>query len=65
MGQPTDPHHHRSTPADLSNIGEHFGCADHFANLYPICSQLQGHATRQVLAAVTCAHSPARGHRDG
>jgi hypothetical protein len=57
------PHHRRSKPSALSRVGEHFGRADHFANLRPICSHLQGQAIQQLLTAVTCAYSPTRGHR--
>ncbi len=57
------PHHRRSEPSALPGVGEHFGRGDHFANLHPICSHLQGQVIQQLLTAVTCAHSPARGHR--
>lgn len=45
-------------------VGEHFGRGDHFANLHPICSQVQGPANQGLLTALTCAHSPARQHRE-
>lgn len=57
------PHHRRSEPSALPGVGEHFGRGDHFANLHPICSHLQGQVIQQLLTAVTCAHSPTRGHR--
>ncbi|MET7673132.1 hypothetical protein [Micromonospora luteifusca] len=34
------------SPSSLSDIGEHFGRGDLFANLHPICSQLQGRANQ-------------------
>ena len=46
---------HRSTaspqakPWSLSGVGEHFGRGDHFANLHPICSHLQGQAMQRLL----------------
>lgn len=57
------PHHRRSKPSSLSSVGEHFERSDHFANLRPICSHLQGRAIQRLLTAVTCAYSPARRHR--
>ncbi len=57
------PHHRRSEPSALPGVGEHFGRGDHFANLHPICSHLQGQVIQELLTAATCAHSPARGHR--
>ena len=57
------PHHRRSEPSALPGVGEHFGRGDHFANLHPICFHLQGQVIQQLLTAVTCAHSPTRGHR--
>ncbi len=56
-------HHRRSKPSAVSRVGEHFVRGDHFANLHPICSPLQGQAIQQLLTAMTCAYSPARGHR--
>ncbi|RAO41905.1 hypothetical protein PSN01_06339 [Micromonospora saelicesensis] len=47
----------------LSGIGEHLGHGDLFANLHPICSQMQGHANQRLLGALTCAHSLARRNR--
>ncbi|MEW2144092.1 hypothetical protein AB0869_14895 [Micromonospora vinacea] len=49
--------------SSLSGIGEHFGRGDLFANLHPICSQLQGQANQRLLTVLTCAHSTARRHR--
>lgn len=57
------PNHHRPKRSPLSGVGEHFGRGDHFANLHPICSQLQGRTNRRLLTALTCAHSPTRRHR--
>lgn len=34
-----------------------------FANLRPICSQLQDQANQRLLTALICAHSPVRRHR--
>jgi hypothetical protein len=58
------PHRSTASPqvkaSSLSGVGEHFGRGDHCANLHPICSQGQGQAVQPLLAAATCAYSPAR-----
>lgn len=54
----------RSERSALLGLGEHFGRGDHFANLRPICSHLQGQDTQRLLTGMTCAYSPATEDRE-
>ena len=44
-------------------LDEHFGRGDHFANVHPIYTHLQGMNASEDLTALTCRYSPTRRHR--
>lgn len=61
--RPARPHHRRSTHCRVPDRSEHFGRGDHFANLHPIYSHMQGQAIQRLLTALSWGYFTTRRHR--